>query len=239
MSILTINNSGVHWERIGDIRVAVWPKDAQPDAARLTEILPPESLEQIRHLTHGGRRGEWLATRVLSVWVTGDLPSKGEVGEPIWKNGLHGSITHKGGHVALCFASDPRVTCGLDLELCRDLDPGVRSKIMNADEWRLCEDVFGSGDGVKSASTLVFAAKEAIYKALFPLVGKVFWFEAVEMVDLMVTGDTATLSFRLCKDLSPAVSAGMTIRANAKISRLGGVAHWLVVASHAKIGHSE
>jgi 4'-phosphopantetheinyl transferase EntD len=176
MSGLTISNSGIQWERVGDMRVAVWPKDAQPDAARLTDMLPPESLEQIKHLTHGGRRGEWLATRVLSLWLTGELPSKGDVGEPAWNNGIRGSITHKGGHVAICVVNDSRVTCGLDLELCRELDPGVRAKIMNSDEWRLCEESFAAGDGVSSASTLVFAAKEAIYKALFPLVGRVFWF---------------------------------------------------------------
>ena len=239
MSAFTVEISGVQWQQLGGLRVALWPKESQPDAAVLTDFLPREALDQIEHITHGARRTEWLATRVLSRWLTGELPSEGASGEPVWCNGWSGSISHKAGHVALCLTRETSVTCGVDLELCRELDPGVRAKIMNANEWQMCQNVFAGDYEANHSSTLVFAAKEAIYKALFPLVGKVFWFEAVELMNLAKHGDETTLVFRVCKDLSSEVSTGMEIRANAKIALFSGAAHWLVVARHSKVGRFE
>lgn len=91
---------------------------------------------------------------------------------PVWPPGLRGTIAH---HADLCLAAvtaDPW-DLGLDLEPDAPLPPEV---------WA---EVLGAGDDATDRRA-VFAAKEAVFKALYPRVRAIFGFDAVRIA---LTGD--------------------------------------------------
>ena len=99
--------------------------------------------------------------------------------EPLWPDGVVGSITHAGGYALAAVAN--REGCGgvgLDPEE-RRVFPELRAEVAHGGEvaWmqRLAES-----ERERTAFEL-FSAKEAIYKAFFPRVGHFFGFEAVEL----------------------------------------------------------
>ena len=214
--------------------MAVWPLDRQSDEGQLLDSLSAESRALAMRIQNPARRKEWAATRVLSRYLSGYEPVSGPVGHPGWPGDLRGSISHKDGHVALWLAASPTMACGVDLERCRDLSDGVISRIMNERERALCaawrED---------SVSSLVFAVKEAVYKALFPYVGRVFYFEAVEVLDICLAGSSAVLELQVTDTLAPGVPAGKRIRASARIIRLGCEDYWLALAQTPVFGRAE
>lgn len=96
---------------------------------------------------------------------------------PIWPGGLCGSITH---HAGLCLAAvsaDPALAgLGIDLEPDEALPPDLLPEILLPEEREM-------------PARLVFSAKEAVFKALYPSVGQVFGFDAVR---LSLTPDSFT-----------------------------------------------
>lgn len=94
---------------------------------------------------------------------------------PIWPTGFCGSITHS---ASLCLAVAARrvdvVSVGVDLETDAPLDIELREAILHPDERHL-DDL---------AALRVFSMKEALFKALFPVTGKMMGFhEAVLCAD--------------------------------------------------------
>ena len=231
-----LGSLGIHWESVGGHRTALWPKFSQPNVDHLSEIVSPAARTHSAGIGSVVRRQEWLATRVLSMHLTGQEPSAGMLGCPIWLGGWQGSISHKNGHIAMWCSQHAMTYCGVDLEVCRELGVGVVTRIMNADERSLC------------GSSLIFAAKEAIYKALFPLVNKLFYFDAVALQDVTFAGDSYEMVFSVLAGLGMADLIGTRIRASGKrisfdigVNSTGvhGAAHdpldgaldyWLVVA---------
>lgn len=115
----------------------------------------------------------------------------GEHGEPRWPAGVVGSITHCAGYCACALARDgDLVTIGIDAEPNEPLPAGVLGDIARPEE-------LGRLRGLGSAmpeihwDRLVFSAKEAVYKAWFPLAGRWLGFE-----DAVVQLDPARGSFR-------------------------------------------
>ncbi|MBL9047635.1 MAG: 4'-phosphopantetheinyl transferase superfamily protein [Tabrizicola sp.] len=91
---------------------------------------------------------------------------------PIWPPGLSGSISHAGGIAAAVLRSGPPL--GLDLEADEPLDSDLWPIICSEPELG-AHPVTDRGLAVRR----VFAAKEAVYKAQFPLTGQVIGFDAV------------------------------------------------------------
>lgn len=221
MELNSINNlpRSIRWEAVGGVRVALWPKLQQAGLDELCAGVSEFSRAHAFKINNLSRRQEWLAARVLSRALTGQEPSAGELGNPVWERGWQGSISHKNGHVALWCCEQGSTLCGVDLELVRELAAGVTAKIMNAEEILLCDEILP-----KVATSLVFAAKEAIYKALFPLVRRFFYFEAVALSDLSCAGDDCELVFTVMDALQMPALTGMKIRVSAKkIALLGTV----------------
>jgi 4'-phosphopantetheinyl transferase EntD len=115
------------------------------------------------------------------------IPS-GERGEPVWPPGVVGSITHCDGYRACAVASAGQVrSVGIDAEVNQPLPEGVLEAVAFGRERTL---VAGPGAGV-CLDRLLFSAKEAIYKAWFPLARRWLGFEDVEL-----TIDVAAGTFR-------------------------------------------
>lgn len=138
------------------------------------------------------------------------LPDRG----PAWPVGIVGSITHTVG-----FAS--AVTCsaqfargiGIDSEriMSDSAARSVRDSVLSTHDAR--PDGMVLDDAVWT--TLVFSAKESVFKCLYPLVKKMFWFDAVgiEIVD----ADRGMFRATLLCDLSPDLHAGMRLEGSYQI----------------------
>jgi 4'-phosphopantetheinyl transferase EntD len=85
---------------------------------------------------------------------------------PRWPDGLVGSITHCRGYVAAAVARSAQYrTVGIDAEPARPLPPGVRGMVASTGERAALDGLPG---GVPW-DTVLFCAKESVYKAWYPL----------------------------------------------------------------------
>lgn len=94
---------------------------------------------------------------------------------PRWPEGVVGSITHDGG---LCLAivgrSEAWQAIGIDLERDAELSPEIAAEIATETELSALAPLSRG-----RAAARVFSAKEAAYKAQYPLTGCLFGFDAM------------------------------------------------------------
>jgi 4'-phosphopantetheinyl transferase EntD len=108
----------------------------------------------------------------------------GERGEPLWPEGMVGSITHCDGYRACAVArSSEVVTVGIDAERNAALPDGLVGDIARPEELPWLRRFAAQAPEVHW-DRLLFSAKESVYKAWFPLAGRWLGFEdAVIAVD--------------------------------------------------------
>ncbi|SBS34833.1 4'-phosphopantetheinyl transferase Npt [Marinomonas spartinae] len=148
----------------------------------------PPSLEK----AVASRRAEFLAGRYLAKQMlqkdgNDDLKDfeviVGPDRCPVWPNGVLGSITHSQNIAACVMAQLPCADyyLGIDaekiltLETCQEIE----SSIVTSDEMMYMKEV-GFSDEV--ALTLIFSAKESVFKALYSFIGQYFGFEEANLV---------------------------------------------------------
>ena len=124
--------------------------------------------------THDSRIQEVLRSRWLlrSAYGLTD-PGRGVEGELLWHEDVCGSLSHKNGHVAVL--SLPRGTyrsVGLDMEQI-EVPERVANRVLTSEE-RSRMAGLGAPREIGAAG---FAAKESIFKAVFPFGRERFWFE--------------------------------------------------------------
>lgn len=97
---------------------------------------------------------------------------------PVWPRGVAGSITHAGG-IALAVAARTSafVALGLDAEPDDPLPEDAAAEILRPEERAACAAAPDPG----RAARLVFAAKEAAYKAQHPLSRRLIGFAALSV----------------------------------------------------------
>jgi len=96
----------------------------------------------------------------------------GPAGEPLWPAGVVGSIAHcEGFRACAVAAADEFLTIGIDAEPDRPLPQGVLGRISTAAQRELLDELSGAAPG-RHWDRLLFVAKEALFKAWFPLVGR-------------------------------------------------------------------
>jgi 4'-phosphopantetheinyl transferase EntD len=156
--------------------------------------------------------GRWLAHAALRSLGsdTGDLLN-GSRREPLWPDGVTGSIAHTDGHAAVLVSRNPIIMgLGIDLEERNRLDPSLVPRILTDRE----QDQLNGAD-----PTLLFSAKEAVYKLLYPLVREYVEFHAVEILLQM---DSSTFSARY---VGPNPACRLVERAAGSYLEIGGC--WL------------
>lgn len=138
-----------------------------------------------------------VARALLARLGHSDAPlPKGEGGAPVWPAGLVGSLAHDD-EVAVAAVALRRdfVGIGIDVEPARDLPADMLAVIATPAERRAIAD-----DPFKGR--LLFAAKEAVYKAVYPLDRVFLEFSDIE-VDLAgrtaVTRTGRSLALSFCK----------------------------------------
>ena len=131
-------------------------------------------------------------------------------GAPLWPAGLVGSITHTDdfASAAVALASDAGAL-GIDTE--RIITESTERNVGRMIAWP-SEVAHGRTVGLSrlEAVTLVFSAKESIFKCLHRLVGCYFDFHDVRIVD--VDGRHRTFTARLVKTLSESFPAQTLLR---------------------------
>lgn len=119
-----------------------------------------------------GRRAARVAMAALG-YPAGAIPM-GPDRAPVWPMGLTGSIAHSG-NACLAIVAETRdwSGLGLDLEPAVPLDPDLWEVILRPEERARLS--------AATDSTVTFAAKEAVYKAQYPITKRLFGFEAISV----------------------------------------------------------
>ena len=135
-----------------------------------------------------GRRCALQALRERQCLVT-DLPI-GPDRAPLWPEGLLGSITHVDG-LAAAVATGARGLRGIGIDIERIPNQGgldaLRSTVLVAGEHRAIDEL-ADAMGQPMALTLAFSAKESFYKAAAKAAGRMFDFDAVEVLGMASSG---------------------------------------------------
>lgn len=162
------------------------------------------------------RQAEFLAGRYVAKFALAKLGV--EVEEipinnhraPVWPDGVLGSITHTGNTALCAVAFKSQISfLGIDLEnwIRTETASEISSMIVNKVERQLLSQLDLK---YSKALSLVFSAKESLFKALYPSVGDYFGFEAVEIVAISVKQKTFELV--IVKDLTEKLSVGKKIK---------------------------
>lgn len=149
-----------------DVEVALFPDEAQFIAGAVEK-----------------RRREFATARgcVRQAFTRLGVPPcaviSGQRGEPIWPSGVVGSITHCQGYRGCAVARVTEIaTIGIDAEPHAMLPDGILLAIASSAE---CAWVERQNQNVPNIhwDRLLFSAKEAVYKAWYPLTGRWLDFE--------------------------------------------------------------
>lgn len=138
--------------------------DYADDDGTLRIDLPPDLRPAV-----GKRQSEYLAGRLCAALALRDIGVAGQVGRagraPVWPAGTSGSITHSAGR-AIAVVSDRIKAVGLDCEplMSAQTLADVADMVMTSTERAHQPETYSRAQ----FCTLVFSAKEAVYKALSP-----------------------------------------------------------------------
>lgn len=195
------------------------------DETRYSELLFPAyeiELPAVLAAASNTRKAEFLAGRVAAKYALTELglmPDTIGIGKhrnPLWPHSVLGSISHHRGNVFCLMMRRPvtgvlNIALGIDVESMMSLDDVMRlgASICSADERRLAAQHFS--DQTLSL-TLIFSAKEALFKALYPLIGSYF-----DFLDVRVSGiniPRKELQLTLNRDLSSCLLRGQTMTAH-------------------------
>jgi 4'-phosphopantetheinyl transferase EntD len=134
------------------------------------ETLVARATEKRRQEFTAGRECARSALSALGIPVVPIL--RGYRGAPQWPDGIVGSITHCAGYCAAAVArAHDLVTIGLDAEPDAALPGGVLELISQPAERARLRELAAAAPGI-GWDRLLFCAKEAVYKAWFPLTGQ-------------------------------------------------------------------
>jgi 4'-phosphopantetheinyl transferase EntD len=137
----------------------------------------------------------------------------GEKREPLWPDGVVGSLTHCRDFCAAAVARRGAVLgLGLDAEPAEALAPRLLERICSPQEKARLEALgrpSGAGWG-----TVLFSAKESLYKCYFPLTRSFLGFRDAE---IRLDPDTASFTARLLRDAAPSALGARTFRGRFRV----------------------
>lgn len=159
------------------------------------------------------RQAEYLAGRICATQALTalniDNPIVHTAGDrvPIWPTETFGSITHtKGIAAAIAGIKQDVAGVGIDVEkLMKDSQEAkLKTHILREDESTLFREF---GKQVTHPLSVIFSAKESIYKALYPFVKKYFGFDKARLIAFNET----VLTFKIMHNLSKQVQTGLEV----------------------------
>jgi enterobactin synthetase component D len=200
------------------------PRQLSPTDFTASGIDAPASIQR----SVAKRQAEYLAGRLcartalqqvnaaLGVQAACIAPILGEDRAPIWPAHICGSITHSDGWAAAIVAPNGAWRgLGLDAETLLEASRAERLAgeiLIPAELQRLA---LLPADQRAQLTTLTFSIKESLFKALYPLVLKRFYFEHAEVLDWTSAGQ---VRLRLLTDLSEAFHHGVEFTGQFSVS---------------------
>ncbi len=159
------------------------------------------------------RKAEFLAGRVLARTALLHVgSSSGDVAigphrQPIWPSGFTGAISHTDGTTVAMVTARTDCLIGVDIEsiLTEEAAKAVAEQVLTPREHAI---LIKDSRHYTRNLTILFSAKEALYKALFPKVGRFFGFDSAEIVD-QPAPETITLA--LTSDLHGGFARGLEV----------------------------
>lgn len=144
-----------------------------------------------------------------------DVPI-GPSGEPVWPSGIVGSITHTDGMAAAAVAKISKFSAiGIDVEriVMPAAQAAVTSIVLCEKEISLLQE-FSKEISWAMALTLVFSAKESLFKAAFASVGQYFNFDVARITYLDIRRSVLNLVLEehLNKDFPQGLSCEIAFR---------------------------
>jgi enterobactin synthetase component D len=200
------------------------PGRLNPDDFSACAIAAPASIQR----SVAKRQAEYLAGRLcartalqqvnaaLGVQAESIAPILGEDRAPIWPVHITGSITHSDGWAAAIVAPNSAWRgLGLDAETLLEATRAERlaGEILVPDELQRLAQLPTNQQA--QLVTLTFSIKESLFKALYPLVLKRFYFEHAEVLDWTAAGQ---VRLRLLTDLSEEFRHGVEFNGQFSIS---------------------
>lgn len=194
--------------------------EAMPDALADIEIPAHLAEAYLRRRVEfaAGRYCAREAMRRIAPDLAHQAIAIGEAREPLWPSGVIGSIAHTRGIAGAVIArAGERRGVAIDIERRMDANAPARigSKIVG--EGEMAHVVAQSGWDDEEALTLVFSAKECVYKALFGEVRRYFGFHAARIVAVDVAH--GVWRARLTEPLTPNLAAGF--ECEGRFARMG------------------
>lgn len=155
-------------------------RDTTEDVPEST-MFPEEAERVAKAVTK--RRREFATVRHCARQALGELGVapvallNGERGAPKWPDGVVGSMTHCAGYRAAVVALQSVIhTVGIDAEPHDTLPEGVQGMIARDEEQGMLASLADADPGIHW-DRMLFCAKEAVYKAWYPLTHKWLGFE--------------------------------------------------------------
>ncbi len=158
------------------VAVEVYGDDPEAEVLPAEAALVANAVERRRHEFATARTCARRA--LLDLGLAAGPILRGEYGEPIWPPGVVGSITHCDGYRAAAVArATDLLTIGIDAEPDAPLPAGVLDMVTDSAERDSLTALAGAEPGV-CWDRLLFCAKEALYKAWYPVARR--WLEFSE-----------------------------------------------------------
>jgi len=207
------------YDRLGT-SVAVGLSGNEPGP--ITDVVP----ESLRSATPWRKleflAGRWCAAGALSrAGIQACELGRDAEGRPLWPAGAVGSITHNRAYAAALVAPCARwESVGIDSEriLSASAADEVRDIVVTPEEWPLLDPLPLSRE---EFVTLIFSAKESLYKCLNPLVGVFFDFHSARLT--AIDPDRGTFQLQLLTRLSERF--GEDFRLSGAFEITGGLVH--------------
>ena len=172
------------------------------DDFQRSAVPPPASIQR----SVAKRQAEFLAGRLCARAALQQLdnldcvPAIGEDRAPVWPQHISGSITHSNGHAAAIVGHKAQWRgLGMDLENVLSLERAERLAVEILTAAELQRMTMLPREQHALLVTLTFSAKESLFKALYPIVQKRFYFEHAEVLEWSENGQ---VRLRLLTDLS-------------------------------------
>ncbi|MBK0372579.1 4'-phosphopantetheinyl transferase [Streptomyces californicus] len=165
-------------ERILPGRVVGYETSTDPPEAVLLAEEEPVVRDAVPKRRDEFTTGRYCARRALAGLGLPERPLlSGPRGEPLWPEGVAGSITHCDGYRAAAVArTEDAVSLGIDAEPHQPLPHGILEAVALPEEQVRIAELLRRDPGVRW-DRLLFSAKECVYKTWYPITGRPLGFE--------------------------------------------------------------
>lgn len=177
--------------------------------------LAPNSRHSVGKRWADTRRREFFAGRWAAASAIKNLlgipavPARNDDRSPRWPEGIIGSITHDH-HQAIAVVGNSSKVCRIGVDLESILSHSQSEVVKETTLTHQDEQYLGYMSDQRRMITVIFSAKETLFKALYPEAGEYFDFKDAELVDVR----PSSVTLQLCKKVGSCFESGERFTVN-------------------------